>query len=127
MKPGTFNLKFCGPVIILASCFFANCGMSGKIGEMLRMANDVRREFDHESINFSYVEGKENYWTVTFLSFDIKEHGHSEMETLAGKVKDFLLESYEKAAQQDYFRVVFTPEASFDDEPIEKVSFQFDN
>lgn len=101
--------------LLRAACILLlafGCGdIQEKFSLMMRISQDLSKNFNHHQINTSFgfgTETEDNHLTVTFFNFPIDSVEAEDFEGMATRVSDYLFEKYPEISEMKYVEVVFS-------------------
>ncbi len=103
-----------------------SCGLSNTINEIGKISSAINEEFGHNtSVNVQWNNNVSS-WTITFNMYDANAMEHELLGKEAEAVYEFLLDEFEKAAEQDFIIIRFTSSVLFDEATRDFAEFRFE-
>ena len=113
----------------IALFILGSCNVRETYAKLEKLKKDLSKNFNHENINtiISWGTGKDsNKISVEFLEFDMNDKKYEDLETMASKVRNRVLEINPEFKKLELIEVLFTKDKDIEN-PGNVTTFKFRN
>lgn len=97
-------------ILLLIFSISTSCNIKEKLEKITKVNTELKKEFKHSEIYSTYNFGTEeddNYFQITFFSYNMSDKTHSELEKLANEVNLFFKKKYPEYDNLDFIEIRF--------------------
>lgn len=98
-------------ILLFIFSSLTSCNLKEKIQKISKINDELETEFKHDQIfsTFNFGTDEEsNYFLISFYEYDLTNKTHSELETIAKKVKTFFKKNNPEYNNLDFIEIRFT-------------------